>query len=39
MFPIRIGIPMNLTRLADYDTIQDAMAEADGIKDAVKNNS
>jgi hypothetical protein len=28
-----------LTRLADYDTIQDAMAEADGIKDAVRNNS
>lgn len=39
MFPIKIGIPMNLTRLADFDTIQDAMAEADGIKDAVKNNS
>jgi hypothetical protein len=39
MFPIKTGIPMNLTRLADYDTIQDAMAEADGIKDAVKNNS
>jgi hypothetical protein len=39
MFPIKIGIPMNLTRLADFDTIQDAMAEADGIKDAVRNNS
>ena len=39
MFPMKIGIPMNLTRLADFDTIQDAMAEADGIKDAVKNNS
>ena len=39
MFPMKIGILMNLTRLADFDTIQDAMAEADGIKDAVKNNS
>ena len=39
MLPMKIGIPMNLTRLADFDTIQDAMAEADGIKDAVKNNS
>lgn len=39
MFSMKIGIPMNLTRLADFDTIQDAMAEADGIKDAVKNNS
>ena len=39
MFPMKIGIPMNLTRLADFDTIQDAMAEADGIKVAVKNNS
>ena len=39
MFPIKTGIPMNLTRLADFDTIQDTMTEADGIKDAVKNNS
>lgn len=29
---------MNLTRLADFDTIQDAMAEAHGIKDVVMNN-
>lgn len=38
MFPIEVGIPMNLTRLADFDIIQDAMAETDGIKDAMKNN-
>lgn len=37
--PIEVGIPMNLTWLADFDTIQDAMAEAGGIKEIVKNNS
>jgi hypothetical protein len=36
--PIDEGVPMNLTRLADFDTIQDAMAEAHGIKDVVMNN-
>lgn len=29
---------MNLTWLADFDTIQDAMAETNGIKEVVKNN-
>jgi hypothetical protein len=29
---------MRFTWLADFDTILDAMAEANGIKDAVKNN-
>lgn len=36
--PIDEGVPMNLTRLADFETIQDAMAEAHGIKDVVMNN-
>ena len=36
--PIEVGIPMNLTWLADFDTIQDAMAETNGIKETVKNN-
>lgn len=36
--PIEVGIPKNLTWLADFDTIQDAMAETNGIKEAVKNN-
>ena len=30
--PIVVGIPMNLTWLADFDTIQDAMAEAGELK-------
>jgi hypothetical protein len=34
--PIEVGIPMNLTWLADFDTILDAMAEAEGIKEIVK---
>jgi hypothetical protein len=37
--PIEVGIPMNLTWLADFDTILDAMAEAEGIKEIVKNKS
>ncbi|HZA68469.1 MAG TPA: hypothetical protein VE548_02135 [Nitrososphaeraceae archaeon] len=37
MFPIDEGVPMNLTRLADFDTIQDVMAEANGIKDVMMN--
>ena len=37
--PIEVGIPMNLRWLADFDTIQDAMAEAGGIKEIMKNNS
>lgn len=28
---------MNLTKLADFDTIQDTMAEANGIKDVMMN--
>jgi hypothetical protein len=36
--PIDEGVLMNLTRLADFDTIQDAMAEANGIKDVMMNN-
>jgi hypothetical protein len=36
--PIDGGVPMNLTRLADFDTIQDAMAEANGIKDVININ-
>jgi hypothetical protein len=36
--PIEEGVPMKLTWLADFNTILDAMAEANGIKDVVKNN-
>lgn len=36
--PIEEGVPMRFTWLADFDTILDAMAEANGIKDVVKNN-
>ncbi len=37
--PLEVGILMNLTWLADFDSIQDPMAEAGGIKEFVKNNS
>jgi hypothetical protein len=37
--PIEVGVPMNLSRLADFETIQGAMSEASGIKKVVKNNS